>query len=400
MWQALLKRLMNRVLRHGTLAVTWPDGTTTRHGNGLPEIAVTLRDPATLRALVRHPEIALGEAYMDETLTIDDGDLYAFLDLVARNVRAARYGRFRGRLTALARATRRLAQTQSRAAARANVAHHYDLTPAFYELFLDADLQYTCGYFPSDNLSLEAAQEAKKAHIAAKLRIEPGMRVLDIGCGWGGTAITLARDYGARVVGVTLSQEQKAHAEARIAAAGLTDRIEIRLTDYRDVDETFDRILVVGMIEHVGQPQYATFFDTLRRNLAPDGIALLHTIGRSTPPNTTAPWVGKYIFPGSHIPSLSELATGTENADLVVTDIEVWRLHYARTLRAWRARFEDNRDRIEAMYDARFVRMWRFYLVITEVAFVHLANVVFQLQITRDQTAVPLTRDYLFTARS
>ena len=399
MWQGLLKRLLNRVLRDGTLAVRWPDGSRSRHGSGAPEIAVTLHDAATLRALVRQPEIALGEAYMDETLTIDDGDLHAFLDLVARNARAARYGRFRGRLPALARATKRLAQTHSRAAARRNVAHHYDLSPALYELFLDADMQYTCGYFPSDNMTLDAAQQAKKDHIAAKLLLEPGMRVLDIGCGWGGTAITLARDYGAQVVGVTLSQEQKTYAERRIADAGLTDRIEIRLTDYRDVAETFDRIVVVGMIEHVGQPQYDSFFQTMQRNLAPDGIALLHTIGRSTPPNTTAPWIGKYIFPGSHIPSLSELATATERAELVITDIEVWRLHYARTLRAWRARFEENRAEIEALTDARFIRMWRFYLTLTEVAFVHLANVVFQIQITRDQTAVPLTRDYLSTAR-
>ena len=398
-WKRALTRLIDKVLHDGTLAVTWPDGYTSEHGKGAPRISIALTRPATLRRLVLSPEVALGEAYMDETLRVAADDLYPFMAMIARNAVASGHGRFRHGLPALMRAAKRLNQNHGLFAARRNVEHHYDLSPQLYEAFLDADLQYTCGYFPSDNMSIEAAQAAKKAHIAAKLRLEPGMRVMDIGCGWGGLAITLARDYGCHVTGITLSNEQKAYAEARARAEGLADRVEIRLTDYRHVRAQFDRITVVGMLEHVGQPQYDTFFATLRRNLAPDGVALVHTCGRSTPPNVTAPWIGKYIFPGSYIPAMSEVLRAIEPNDLIVTDIEVWRTHYIKTLQAWRARFEDNRDRIETMYDARFIRMWRYYLVISEVGFAHLSNVIFQFQITRDPTAVPITRDYLWSER-
>ena len=389
----MLLRLLDRVITRGTLVVTWPDGEVTRHGTGLPEAPVRVADEALVRALALRPEMALGEGFMEGRLTTPD--LHGLLELLAGNAVAAGHGRFGGIVPRAMLAAKRFNQNHGLRAARSNVAHHSDLSVDLYRLFLDADLQYTCAYWPSEDLTLEAAQAAKKAHIAAKLLLRPGMRVLDIGCGWGGLAITLARDHGARVVGVTLSAAQKAEAEARVRATGLADRVEIRLTDYRDVTETFDRITVVGMLEHVGQPQYATFFRQMRQRLAPDGVALLHTIGRSTPPNVTAPWIGKYIFPGSYTPALSEIARETERAGLVLTDVEVWRGHYARTLQEWRARFEANRAQIEAMHDARFGRMWEYYLTVCEVGFTHLSNVVFQCQITRDPLAVPVTRGYM-----
>ena len=398
MWQWAVDRFLKRTIQDGTLVVTWPDGSASTYGKDDPRVGVTIHDRSILRPLALKPEVALGEAYTEGHLSIENDDVMGLMTLAAHNAKLAKYGRYNRLVPRMALAAKRFNQNHGLFAARRNAEHHYDLSADLYTLFLDDDLQYTCGYFPSDNMTIEAAQDAKKALIARKLMIEPDMRVMDIGCGWGGLAIALARDHGARVVGVTLSQVQKAHAERRIAAAGLADRIEIRLTDYRAVAEEFDRIVVVGMLEHVGQPQYATFFAKLRQNLAPNGIALVHTIGRSTPPSVTAPWIGKYIFPGSYIPALSEVATEIERNDLILTDLEVWRMHYVHTLRAWRDRFEANRDRIGTIYDARFIRMWRFYLVVSEIGFTHLANVVFQFQITRHQTAAPLTRDYLLQA--
>jgi cyclopropane-fatty-acyl-phospholipid synthase len=282
---------------------------------------------------------------------------------------------------------------------RANVAHHYDLSGALYDLFLDADRQYSCAYFARPGMTLEQAQEAKKAHIAAKLLLEPGMRVLDIGCGWGGMALTLARRHGARVLGVTLSQEQHRVATERARAAELSGQVEFRLADYRSVEGTFDRILSVGMFEHVGVPHYRTYFRTLCDRLAPDGVALVHTIGRAAPPGATNPWIAKYIFPGGYCPALSEVAAAVEKEGLWQTDIEVWRLHYAETLRHWHDRFMANIDTARALYDERFCRMWRFYLVASELTFRLNRQCVFQIQLARRQDAVPLTRDYLHRPR-
>ena len=264
-----------------------------------------------------------------------------------------------------------------------------------YELFLDVDRQYSCAYFARPDMTLEEAQAAKKAHIAAKLCLKPGMRVLDIGCGWGGLALSLARDHGARVLGVTLSQEQHRVATERAQAAGLADRVTFRLMDYRDVTERFDRVVSVGMFEHVGVPHYRAYFEAVQARLGPQGVALIHTIGRSAPPGTTNPWIARYIFPGGYIPALSEMMAAVERTDLWPTDVEVWRLHYAETLRHWHDRFMANRDRAEALYDARFCRMWRFYLVASEMGFRVGRQCVFQLQLARDRAAVPLTRAYL-----
>lgn len=395
LWVSQLDGLLRGLIRTGTLEIVWPDGSESRYGKDGPAVRIAIHDKATPRRLLLRPELAIGEAYMWGHLTVENDDLRGMLALLAGNARARQFGRFKTIVPALKRATRRFTQANGLTRARQNVEHHYDLSVDLYELFLDDDLQYTCGYFPRRGMTIEEAQAAKKAHIAKKLLIEPDMKILDIGCGWGGMAITLARDFGAKVVGVSLSGVQLAHAAKRAEAAGVADRIEWRQIDYRALREEFDRIVVVGMMEHVGLPNYPTFFDRIRRNLSDDGIALVHTIGRATPPGLTAPFIDKYIFPGCYTPSLSEVMRDVERSGLIATDIEVWRMHYVDTLRAWQDKFETNRETIEAMYDDTFVRMWRYYLVASEIGFTHLANEIFQVQLTRHQTAAPLTRDYM-----
>ena len=396
MWQRLFTGMVGDVIREGSLDLTLPDGTRHRFGDGSdPEVVVTITDPAVLRRAVFDPDIAIGEAYMDGTLTIGGDDLRGFLTLGIRNGTREnwRWNRPAMRLRKLVRRWRQFNPTHR---ARQNVAHHYDLSADLYDLFLDADRQYSCAYFTRPDMTLEEAQYAKKRHIAGKLLLEPGMRVLDIGCGWGGMGLTLARDFGARVVGVTLSEEQLKIARKRAADAGLADRVDFRLMDYRHVTETFDRIVSVGMFEHVGVPHYAEYFENVSDRLAPDGVALIHTIGRMQPPGITSPWIDKYIFPGGYIPALSEMTAAIEAQDLYMTDIEIWRLHYAETLRHWHDRFVAHEDRARALYDERFCRMWRYYLLASELTFRHADQCVFQVQLAHDQQAVPLTRDYLY----
>ena len=397
MWDRLLDRLLRRLVREGCLTLTLPDGTTRSYGGPEgPAVRVQLHDPALPGRLVRTPDMALGEAYMDGSLTIEGDDLPALLALLMRNVAQGRADGWRYPMAWMQRALHRLHQVTPAQRARQNVAHHYDLSGALYDLFLDQDRQYSCAYFRRPDDTLEQAQAQKKAHIAAKLCLAPGQRVLDIGCGWGGMAITLARDYGARVLGVTLSEEQHRVATQRAAAAGLADRIEIRLMDYRAVTGSFDRIVSVGMFEHVGRPHYGEYFTHVRDRLHPDGVALIHTIGRSGPPGITSPWITKYIFPGGYVPALSEVMPAIQGSGLWTTDIEVWRLHYAETLCHWRARFEANIAEVRALYDDRFCRMWRYYLVASEMTFRHHRQCVFQIQLSHRQDAVPLTRDYLY----
>lgn len=398
MWSRLLDRTLRVLIRRGTLVLTTPDGRTRQHGTGNPRVAVTLHDPSLVRRLVLDPELALGEGYMDATLSIEGDDLHGLLALALDNLSAGNVTsmvRLRGRLRDLAR---RLAQFNPAGRSRRNVAHHYNLSGALYDLFLDADRQYSCAYFRSPDDSLEQAQSQKKAHIAAKLRLRPGLRVLDIGCGWGGLALSLARHHGVQVLGVTLSEEQLAIARSRARKSGLDGQVRFELADYRSLSEPFDRVVSVGMFEHVGAPHFATYFRQVHDLLAPDGVALIHTIGRMTPPGHTNPFIARHIFPGGYVPALSEMMAAIEPQGLATCDIEVWRLHYAMTLRHWHDRFMANRDRAEALYDARFVRMWRFYLVASEQAFRHGGLCVFQLQLSRDQRAVPLTRDYLYPA--
>ena len=397
MWDRILDRLLRSLIRDGNLTVQMPGGARQSYGNGSgPAVTVTLHDPALPGRLVRGPDMALGEAYMDQTLTVENDDLAGFLALLLRNAADGRAGWWRYPLERAQRLLRLAQQITPAPRARANVAHHYDLSGGLYDLFLDPDRQYSCGYFKTPDDTLEQAQAQKKAHIAAKLRLAPGMRVLDIGCGWGGMALSLARDHGVQVLGITLSLEQHRIATARASEAGLGAQVEFRLTDYRAVTGKFDRIVSVGMFEHVGVPQYRTYFRQVRDLLAPDGVALIHTIGRTTPPGITSPWITRYIFPGGYCPALSEVMPAVQSSGLWTTDIEVWRLHYAETLRHWRKRFEANIDRAAALYDDRFCRMWRYYLTASEMTFRHYGQCVFQIQLAHRQDAVPLTRDYLY----
>ncbi len=387
----MIEDLIQRYFQEGSIRFLLPGGKTVSAGDpGEPEVVARIHDLATALRIARRPSLALGEAWMDGTLTLERGDLYAFLDLVGRNLahRTLRPPNLWKRIK------RRLDQANDRVSARAHVAHHYDLSVDFYRRFLDADLQYSCAYFARPDMSLEAAQAAKKQHILGKLLLEQDMSVLDIGCGWGGLGLTLA-EAGAKVTGVTLSQEQLATAKARARARGLDQRADFRLEDYRDVQGRFDRIVSVGMFEHVGVPNYQTYFDAVARLLKDDGVAVIHSIGRRDGPNTTQPWIARYIFPGGYIPALSEVMPAIEKAGLWVTDVEILRLHYAETLKAWRERFEARRSEIEAMYDQRFCRMWEFYLVSSEIGFRYGGHMVFQLQLSRRVDAVPLTRDYL-----
>ena len=397
MWEHAFDLMLRRLLQKGSLQVTLPNGQ--RHhygdGSGIP-LHVELHDLATVRHLVLNPELALGEAYMNGTLTITEGDLHSFLGLIVKNYRNAPGVWWQRLLPRLRIALRRFTQNNVALRSRRNVAHHYDLSDTLYDLFLDPDRQYSCGYFRDPNDTLEQAQANKKDHIARKLMIESGMRVLDIGCGWGGMARTLAQDFGAQVLGITLSQQQYAYASETADREGLTDRVNYQLCDYRDVTGTFDRIVSVGMFEHVGLPHYDAYFKNIHDRLSPDGIALVHTIGWTGPPDATNPWIAKYIFPGGYIPTMSEVMQSVETSPLWTADVEVWRLHYAETLRHWSERFAANEDKVRALYDDRFVRMWRFYLAACEQTFRHGRQAVFQFQLSRRIDAVPLTRDYLY----
>jgi cyclopropane-fatty-acyl-phospholipid synthase len=398
MWENALDLMLRLMLRSGRIITVMPDGTESEYGDGTgPPVTVRLNDRAAVRHLVLNPELALGESYMNGRLTIDDDRLQDLLAIVVQNQRSGKRVFWQKPLLRLRAALRRLAQNNIAARARRHVAHHYDLSGELYDLFLDDDRQYSCAYFRTQEATLEQAQADKKAHIARKLLFEPGMRVLDIGCGWGGMALTLARDHGARVLGITLSKEQHAVAKERAAREGLAHRVNFQLCDYRHVTGTFDRIVSVGMFEHVGLPHYDVYFRTIRERLAPDGVALVHTIGWAASPDATNPWIAKYIFPGGYIPTLSEVARSVETAMLWPTDVECWRLHYAYTLRQWFDRFTDNEEEVRSLYDNRFVRMWRFYLAACEQTFRHGTQGVYQIQLSRSIDAVPLTRDYLYS---
>ena len=396
-WDDLLHRMLRKIMRGGSMVLHFPNGRVERYGDGTGEpFVVRITDPSLPARLVRSPDLALGEGYTDGGLTIDGDDLRGFMHFATRSAERAGRVWWRRPVILARRALRGIRQFNRPDQARRRVAHHYDLSSELYALFLDADRQYSCAYFKRPDDSLETAQAQKKAHIAAKLRLEPGMRVLDIGCGWGGMALTLARDHGAQVLGVTLSEEQHRIATGRAHEAGLESRVEFRLTDYRNVRERFDRVVSVGMFEHVGVPHYREYFRTVHDRLTEDGVALIHTIGRAQPPATTSAWIDRYIFPGGYIPALSEIAAAVEREDFYITDVEVWRLHYAETLRHWYERFMANIDRARAIYDERFCRMWRYYLAASEMSFRANRHVVFQLQMSRRLETLPLTLDYLY----
>ncbi len=395
----LLRILLTTFVRRGTFKVTTSRGTTFTFGDGTGKpVAVRFTSRAAEWGILLDPELKFGEAYMNGTFVVEQGTIADVLAIMlGQNTDVPHWARLQGLLRYLAR---RLRQFNPRQRARRNVAHHYDLDGRLYSLFLDADRQYSCGYFESPGQSLDDAQLAKKRHLAAKLVLNskrPGkdLRVLDIGCGWGGLGLYLAETGGADVTGVTLSQEQHAIANERSAEKGLTKRARFDLKDYRDVAGPFDRIVSVGMFEHVGVNHYATFFRKCAQLLTDDGVMVLHSIGRSEGPSRTSPWISKYIFPGGYIPSLSEVLPRIETSGLLVTDIEILRLHYAETLKAWRERFLAHRDEVERIYDERFERMWEFYLAASEMAFREQNMMVFQIQLTKRQGIVPMTRDYI-----
>jgi len=391
----LLSRLFERIITTGRLRVIDAGGLLHTFGSGGTTVTIRLHDPALHWKLAARPRLYFGEAFMDGKLTIEEGGLYDLIDLFAVNLEALPAGLTSQLLNGYLTLFRRLHQYNPLPRARQNVAHHYDLSDQLYELFLDRDWQYSCGYFRDGSEDLDTAQLDKKQPIAAKLLIRPGQRVLDIGSGWGGLALYLAGECGAHVTGLTLSVEQHKVATRRAAAAGLADRLSFHLRDYREEVGHYDRIVSVGMFEHVGVNHYRAFFTKLKSLLAPDGVALLHSIGRKDGPGATNPWIRKYIFPGGYVPALSEVLPTIEQVRLWVTDIEILRLHYAETLRAWRLRFERNRNRARAIYDERFCRMWEMYLVASEIAFRRQDHMVFQIQLAKAVDAVPLTRDYM-----
>jgi cyclopropane-fatty-acyl-phospholipid synthase len=387
---------LRRLIGLGCLTIIDAKGRGAVYGDGSgPQITVRLRPGAAGRILL-NPDLKFGECFMDGDLIIEQGDIYALLEVIARNMVANHRPRTDFERLRFA-IQRQISQINDRRAARRNVSHHYDLSYDLYRRFLDTDMQYSCAYFDAPNATLEEAQTAKKAHIAAKLRLEDGVSVLDIGCGWGGMGLMLGEQApGARVLGVTLSQEQLTVARHRAQSQGLADRVRFELCDYRDVEGPFDRIVSVGMFEHVGRPNYLSFFQTIARLLDDDGVAVVHSIGRKDEPGVTQPFIQKYIFPGGYIPALSEVLPAIERAGLWVTDIEILRLHYAETLRAWRRRFEGQRSEISDLYDERFCRMWEFYLASSEISFRYFGFMNFQIQLAKRVDVLPITRDYMF----
>jgi cyclopropane-fatty-acyl-phospholipid synthase len=392
----VLETVLRSFIRHGTLRLTTASGNVLEFGDGTGEpVAVRFMTRAAQWGMLLDPELKVGEAYMDGTLLMERGSIADFLHLAMSQDRSGKPPRWARLQWLLRYLWRRLAQFNPRNRARRNVAHHYDLDKQLYTLFLDADRQYSCAYFENAEQSLDDAQLAKRRHVVAKLLVNRLQRVLDIGSGWGGMGLYLAEIAGARVTGVTLSDEQLAVSRSRAEERGLGDRVEFRLQDYRDISERFDRIVSVGMFEHVGVGYYDVFFRKCAEVLSDDGVMLLHSIGRSEGPGITNPWINKYIFPGGYIPALSEVLPAIERAGFLVTDIEILRLHYAETLKQWRERFLAHRDDLPKSYDERFVRMWEFYLAASEMAFREQNLMVFQLQLTKRQDVVPVTRDYI-----
>jgi len=395
----LLRFLLKTFIRRGTFRVTTSRGTVLTFGDGTGQpVSVRFTSRSAEWGILLDPELKVGESYMNGTFVVEQGSIADVLAIALGQKSEVPYWAIPQ--TVLRYVKRRLGQFNPRPRSRRNVAHHYDLDGQLYSLFLDADRQYSCAYFEMPGQSLDDAQLAKKRHIAAKLKLargdqDPPPRLLDIGCGWGGLGLYLADIGEADVTGITLSREQLGVANARAAEKGLSARARFTLRDYRDIGGPFDRVVSVGMFEHVGVNHYDAFFRKCGQLLADDGVMVLHSIGRSEGPSVTNAWISKYIFPGGYIPSLSEVLAAVQKSGLLVTDIEILRLHYAETLRHWRERFLIHRDAVERIYDRRFVRMWEFYLAAAEMAFREQNMMVFQLQLTKRQNVVPITRDYI-----
>jgi len=395
----LFAKLLQKVIRKGHITVVDAHGCRHEAGDVASPQHVTLRlhHPSLHWKLALNPRLYVGEAYMEGTLTVENGgDIYDFIALANDNNAHQPFSRLDSAIMTARRLTRRLSQANPVACSRRNVAHHYDLSDTLYDWFLDPRRQYSCAYFARSDMTLEEAQLAKLNHLAKKLCLEPGQTVLDIGSGWGGLALHLAEAADVRVTGITLSTEQLAYARAEAERRGLADRVRFELRDYRDERGRYDRIVSVGMFEHVGVPNYDTFFRCVRNLLADDGVALLHTIVQMNPPQPTNPWLVKYIFPGGYCPSPSEVVASVERSALWITDMESLRLHYAETLRNWRRAFHAHWDEAARLYDERFCRMWDFYLAGSELGFRSGGYMVAQIQLCRQQDAVPLTRNYMY----
>ena len=394
---APLLRVLERIIRQGDLKVIDSDGRAHRFGDGLsPAVTVRIKDVATERAIVFDPQLALPEAYIQGRFTVEDGGrIYEFLDLVLQNSQIEELPSWTRTFDGLRFLTRRISQFNPAGRAKKNVAHHYDIDGAIYDLFLDKDRQYSCAYFEPGNTDLEEAQLAKKRHLAAKLALRPGQKVLDIGSGWGGLGLYLGRAANVDVTGITLSEEQLSVARQRASEQKLDKPVRFKMQDYRRLTGQFDRIISVGMFEHVGVNHYATYFRKVRDLLTDDGVAVIHSIGRSNRPTATNAFIAKYIFPGGYIPALSEVMPAIEKSGLYVTDVEILRLHYAETLREWRRRFVANWPKATERMGEEFCRMWEFYLAGSETAFRHQDLMVFQIQLTKKVGTLPLTRDYI-----
>ncbi|MEQ8737951.1 MAG: cyclopropane-fatty-acyl-phospholipid synthase family protein [Hoeflea sp.] len=392
-----LNGLLEKVIKRGRLTLVDAKGETHRFGGTAPgpEAAIRITDPSVPRRILLNPELNAAEAYMDGGLVMDEGSIHDLIRLFFANKREFDLSPSQIFWRGVARGFRRFQQNNVLTRARANAKAHYDIGEEIYRLFLDDDMQYSCAYFPTGEETLEEAQTQKKRHIAAKLCLKDGQRLLDIGCGWGGLGLYLAHVADIEVVGVTLSERQLAVPRRRAAILGVSDRVRFDLIDYREVREKFDRVVSVGMLEHVGAPHLGSYFLNVRDRLQPDGLALIHSISSKAPPGVTGPFLRKHIFPGGYAPSLSEIVAAIERSGLWSLDCEIWRCHYGHTLRHWRDRFAANRDRAAEVMDERFCRMWELYLSMCECVFMQGASNVVQVQLGRERDSAPLTRDYI-----
>ena len=393
----MLFSVLNKLNFDGTLEIIDSNEKIYKFGSSNPQVRIRLKNKSIERKLFFNPNLHIGEAYMNEELIIEKGTIEEFLnqitncydDFISNN----KFYKFYEYLSSILMPLQQINQLVN---SKNNVAHHYDINEDLYKLFLDKDMQYSCAYFHNPNISLEQAQKDKKEHIIRKLQIDKNMSVLDIGCGWGGMAIEIAKSTGAKVKGITLSENQFKTASERAQKEGLSDKVTFALQDYRNETEKYDRIVSVGMFEHVGVKYFKTYLSKANDILNENGVFLLHTIGQRGKPTATSPWIRKYIFPGGYIPSLSEVMKETQKLNINVTDVEVLRLHYAHTLTRWYQNVLENKDKIIKMFDQRFFRMWEFYLLASKYSFVNMGNVVFQIQIAKNINNLPLTRNYIY----
>ncbi len=393
----LVEFLNNLIKDDGFLLI---DANNNKHLIGSPKkekpITLKILDKSLHSKLLILPDLYFGEAYTNGSVVIENGTLTEFLDLALKNIGRGETNSFNAAINKIRGTYRFLTNFNLKKKSKSNVAHHYDISEKLYDLFLDEKRQYSCAYFKNDNDTLEEAQKNKIDHIIKKLNLKPNQKVLDIGSGWGTLALEIAKKSKCEVIGVTLSENQYKFSIEKAKANGLENQVQFRLIDYRDLDEKFDRIVSVGMFEHVGRKFYNTYFNSVSKLLNEDGVALIHTIGSVNPPRDPHPWITKYIFPGGYTPSLSEVVKPIENSGLMLSDIEVWRMHYCHTLRSWKERFLSKREQVLEMFDEKFLRMWEFYLAGCEMAFKWGDQVVFQMQLIKKHTSVPNTRDYIY----